>query len=254
MGETFDRVVQGAARCEGADVQLVDHTAGRFAAGPVGVVHRKRAGIEDGRRAVHAVGEPARSRIGQDPVVVVEQEAVPRSFHGLDRILRRRRQVPPAGGIPTHRVHRAVQRQPDARNGCPHRERVGQWCFSVHRRVRAEATRRRDSRRAGRPPGPSRRRRRDAWGVTMRFGRKVDRRVAPAVKQLQTDGQPCRHRHRSSAGRARPGDRPPGRGRRVRSTAGRVRAGRGGRGAHVSSPATSPGRSRRSAAAPRQGH
>src|SRR4051795_2560649 len=59
---------------ERADMQLVDHEVVERHAVPAVVAPREGAGIEDARRAVHALGLPARARVG--PLLTVDGEEV----------------------------------------------------------------------------------------------------------------------------------------------------------------------------------
>src|SRR6185436_4165462 len=73
--ESPDRGVEGAGRGERADVQLVDHRAGKVVAGPPGVLPREVVGVEPAR-LVRAVRLPPGPRVGQRLLVVVQQETV----------------------------------------------------------------------------------------------------------------------------------------------------------------------------------
>src|SRR2546421_7169200 len=67
VGERFqvaDDGLEGTSRSERPDVQFVEHEVGERVAPETGVGPGKGRRIHDGRRAVHAVGLPARRRIG----------------------------------------------------------------------------------------------------------------------------------------------------------------------------------------------
>ena len=74
--EPLDGRVEGAARCERADVHLVEDAAGQLPAGPGPVGPGERRVVVDPARAVHAVRLPGRARVGQRLVGVAEQERV----------------------------------------------------------------------------------------------------------------------------------------------------------------------------------
>jgi hypothetical protein len=65
VGQAVGHAVEGAVGREGADVQLVEHAVAQRRAGEPGVAPAVAAGVEAGGRAVHAVGLPARGRVGQ---------------------------------------------------------------------------------------------------------------------------------------------------------------------------------------------
>ena len=65
--ELFDRGVERAGRRERADVHLVDHLAVQPRAAPLRVAPFEGAGIDDQRRAVHALRLKARAGIGPGP-------------------------------------------------------------------------------------------------------------------------------------------------------------------------------------------
>jgi hypothetical protein len=129
------QVVQPAARGveralgrERADVQLVDDAAGQRPAVPGGVAPGVGGRGEPAGEPVHAVGLPARPRVGAGGVTVVEQVPVVGLRAGLDL------GPPPAVVVPAHVVHGAVdlqahaagQRRPDGElDGCGHGRPLG---------------------------------------------------------------------------------------------------------------------------------
>ena len=114
--EVGDDRLEGAGGREGADVDLIEDQVGEVAAPELLVRPHETARVHDDRRAVDALGLPARGRIGPvpravEPVAIPGALRQPRDGHPEEAGLARREGL---GADPLeHEFHRAAAGRPD---------------------------------------------------------------------------------------------------------------------------------------------
>src|SRR5450631_504541 len=104
--EPFDRGIEGASCRERADVQLVEHGAGKAMSGPAGVGPGKVVGIEPAH-GVNTVRLTPRSRVRQHLLVLIQPESVVAARQGFGHV-----RLPPAAisGFEVSGHHRVTKR------------------------------------------------------------------------------------------------------------------------------------------------